>query len=123
MLEGYLIALDNLDAVIELIRGAAATDEARAGLIEKFALSEIQAQAILDMRLRALTGLERKRIEDEYADLQERIGELREILGDEPRIDALIREELLELKERLRRRTTTAAPRSPTARASSSSRT
>ena len=100
VLEGYLIALDNIDAVIETIRGSASTDEARSALIEKFSLSEIQAQAILDMRLRALTGLERKRIQDEYADLQERIGELREILGDERRIDAVIREELVELKER-----------------------
>src|SRR6476620_6854642 len=100
VLEGYLIALDNIDAVIETIRGSASTDEARSALIEKFSLSEIQAQAILDMRLRALTGLERKRIQDEYADLQERIGELREILGDERRIDGVIREELVELKER-----------------------
>ena len=88
VLEGYLIALDNLDEVIALIRGAADTDEARSGLIERFELSEIQAQAILDLRLRALTGLERKRIEDEFTDLQERIAELRAILGDEARIDA-----------------------------------
>ncbi|HEX6725388.1 MAG TPA: DNA gyrase subunit A [Gaiella sp.] len=100
VLEGLLIALDNLDAVIETIRASASTDEARESLIEKFSLSEIQAQAILDMRLRALTGLERKRLQDDYADLQERIGELREILGDEKRIDTVIREELVELKER-----------------------
>ncbi len=100
VLEGLLIALDNLDAVIETIRGSASTDEARESLIEKFSLSEIQAQAILDMRLRALTGLERKRLSDDYADLQERIGELREVLGDEKRIDGVIREELVELKER-----------------------
>jgi DNA gyrase subunit A len=98
VLEGYLIALDNLDAVIALIRGSADPDEARAGLIETFELSEIQAQAILDLRLQRLTGLERKRIEDEYADLEERIGELRAILGDESEIDRLIREELLEIK-------------------------
>ncbi len=97
-LEGYLIALDNLDAVIALIRGSADPDEARAGLIERFALSEIQAQAILDLRLQRLTGLERKRIQDEYADLQERINELRAILGEEAEIDRLIREELLEVK-------------------------
>ena len=66
--------------------------------MERFELSEIQAQAILDLRLRALTGLERKRVEDEFADLQERIGELRGILGDESRIDGVIREELLEIK-------------------------
>jgi DNA gyrase subunit A len=98
VLEGYLIALDNLDVVIELVRGAADSDEARAQLMERFDLSEIQAQAILDLRLRALTGLERKRVEDEYRDLQERIGELRGILGDEAKVDALIREELLELR-------------------------
>jgi DNA gyrase subunit A len=98
VLEGYLIALDNLDAVIALIRSSADPDEARAGLIEQFELSEIQAQAILDLRLQRLTGLERKRIQDEYADLQERIGELRAILGDEAEIDRLIREELLEVK-------------------------
>jgi DNA gyrase subunit A len=98
VLEGYLIALDNLDAVIELIRGSADPDEAREGLIERFELSEIQAQAILDLRLQRLTGLERKRIQDEYADLEERISELRAILGDEAEIDRLIREELLEIK-------------------------
>jgi DNA gyrase subunit A len=98
VLEGYLIALDNLDEVIALIRAAADTDEARTALIDRFELTEIQAQAILDLRLRALTGLERKRVEDEYADLKERIAELRAILGDEARIDAVIREELLEIK-------------------------
>jgi DNA gyrase subunit A len=99
VLQGYLIALDNLDAVIALIRASADPDAARAGLMETFELSEIQAQAILDLRLQRLTGLERKRIEDEFADLQERIGELRAILGDETRIDGIIREELLELKQ------------------------
>src|SRR4029453_10696992 len=99
VLQGYLIALDNLDAVIALIRAAEDTDAAREGLMREFALSEIQAQAILDLRLRALTALERKRVEDEHADLVERIAELRSILGDESRIDGLIREELLEIKE------------------------
>jgi DNA gyrase subunit A len=98
VLRGYLVALDNLDAVIALIRSAADTDAAREGLMREFDLSEIQAQAILDLRLRALTALERKRVEDEHNDLQERIGELRAILGDESRIDGLIREELLEIK-------------------------
>jgi DNA gyrase subunit A len=98
ILEGYLIALDNLDEVIALIRAAADTDAAREALVARFELSELQAQAILDLRLRALTGLERKRVEDEYADLKERIDELRAILGDEARIDGVIREELLELK-------------------------
>ncbi len=99
ILSGYLIALDNLDEVIKLIRAAADTDVARSGLMEQFALSELQAQAILDLRLARLTGLARKEVEDEYADLQERIAELRTILGDRARIDGLIKEELLELKE------------------------
>jgi DNA gyrase subunit A len=99
VLQGYLIALDNLDAVIALIRAADDTDAAREGLMSEFELSEIQAQAILDLRLRALTALERKRVEDEHKDLQERIAELRSILGDESRISGLIREELLEIKQ------------------------
>jgi DNA gyrase subunit A len=98
ILEGYLIALDNLDEVIALIRAADDTESARAALQERFALSELQAQAILDLRLRALTGLERKRVEDEFADLQERITELRALLGDPARIDGVVREELLEIK-------------------------
>jgi DNA gyrase subunit A len=99
VLEGYLIALDNLDEVIALIRAADDTDSARSALQERFGLSEIQAQAILDLRLRALTGLERKRVEDEFADLQERIAELRTLLGDPARIDGVVREELLEMKQ------------------------
>jgi DNA gyrase subunit A len=99
VLEGYLIGLENLDAVIALIRASADPDEARQGLQETFGLSEIQAQAILDLRLQRLTGLERKRIEDEYADLQERIAELRSILSDEAKIDGLIRDELMEIKQ------------------------
>jgi DNA gyrase subunit A len=99
VLQGYLIALENLDAVIALIRASADPDEARTGLQETFGLSEIQAQAILDLRLQRLTGLERKRIEDEYADLQERIAELRSILSDEAKIDGLIRDEILEIKQ------------------------
>ncbi len=99
VLEGYLIALDNLDAVIALIRASADTDTARTGLMETFELSEIQAQAILDLRLARLTGLARKEIEDEYTDLRERISELRAILGDPARIDGVVREELLEIKD------------------------
>ena len=122
ILRGYLIALDNLDEVIALIRGAADTDAARDGLMSEFELTEIQAQAILDLRLARLTGLARKEIEDEHAELEARIAELRAILGDEARIDGLIREELLELKTTYAR-TTTAAPRSSPPRRSSSSRT
>jgi DNA gyrase subunit A len=99
VLEGYLIALDNLDEVIALIRAADDTDAARTALMVRFELSEIQAQAILDLRLRALTGLERKRVEDEHADLQERIAELRALLGDPARVAAVVREELLEIKQ------------------------
>jgi DNA gyrase subunit A len=98
VLDGYLIALDNLDAVIQLIRAAADSDEARQGLMAQFSLSEIQAHAILDMRLSRLTGLARREVEQEYADLQERIAELRTILGDPARVDGVIRDELLEIK-------------------------
>src|SRR6476619_1986688 len=99
VLEGYLIALDNLDAVIALIRGAADTDDARSGLMRDFELSEIQAQAILDLRLSRLTKLAREEIQAEFNDLKERIAELRTILGDPARIDGVIKEELLELTE------------------------
>jgi DNA gyrase subunit A len=99
ILEGYLVALDNLDEVIALIRASDDSEAARSGLQERFGLTEIQAQAILDLRLRALTGLERKRIEDEYADLQERIAELRTLLGDPARIDGVVRDELNEIRE------------------------
>ncbi len=99
VLEGYLIALDNIEELILLIRGSDSTESARTGLMERFGLSEIQAQAILDMRLARLTGLARKEIEDEFADLQERISELRTTLSDESKIDAVIREELLEIKQ------------------------
>src|SRR5437660_1569215 len=99
VLEGYLIALDNIDAIVALIRGASDTDDARSQLMSRFSLTEIQAQAILDLRLARLTGLARKEIESEYKDLRERIAELRAILGDPARIDALIRDELLEIKQ------------------------
>src|SRR5205814_978777 len=81
VLEGYLIALDNIDAAVALIRAAADRDVARTGLMEQFSLSEIQAEAILEMRLSRLTGLARKEVEDEHRDLAERIAELRDILG------------------------------------------
>jgi DNA gyrase subunit A len=102
VLEGYLIALDNLDAVIALIRAADDSESARSELMSQFGLSEIQAQAILDMRLRALTGLERKRVKDEHSDLLERIAELRSILADEAKLMGLIREELVEIRDQFR---------------------
>ncbi len=99
ILSGYLIALDNLDAVIRLIRAAADTEAAKTGLMQEFELSEQQALAILELRLRALTALERRSVEEEYRDIQERIAELRELLSDEAKVDALIKDELLELKD------------------------
>jgi DNA gyrase subunit A len=100
ILEGLLIALDNLDAVIELIRASRDRETAREQLISRFALTLIQAQAILDLRLSQLTALESDQIKQEHADMLERIAELRAILGDELRVLALIREELLEIRER-----------------------
>jgi DNA gyrase subunit A len=99
ILEGLLVALDNLDAVIKLIRASPDPDAARDGLIENFELSREQAQAILDMRLQRLTALEADKVRAEHADLMERIGELREILGDEARIMALVKDELAEIVE------------------------
>jgi DNA gyrase subunit A len=99
-LEGLLIALDNLDAVIELIRGSHDRDAARSGLIERFGLSYIQAQAILELRLQQLTALEADSIKREHADKVERIGELRELLGDEDKVFGLIKEELQEIAQR-----------------------
>jgi DNA gyrase subunit A len=97
ILEGLLVALDNLDAVIKLIRASGDPDEARDGLMEKFELSREQAQAILDMRLQRLTALEADKVRAEHADLMERIGELRAILGDEAKVMALVKEELAEI--------------------------
>src|SRR5919202_1445696 len=100
ILEGLLIAISDLDRVIELIRASRDPDTARRRLIEEFDLSEIQAQAILDLRLQRLTALEADKVKREHADTVERIRELRELLGDESRVMALIKEELLEIKER-----------------------
>jgi DNA gyrase subunit A len=100
ILEGLRIALDHLDEVIALIRNSKTADIAREGLIEKFALSEKQAQAILDMRLQRLTGLEREKIENEYEELLQLIEELKAILADEEKVLEIIREELTEIKER-----------------------
>jgi DNA gyrase subunit A len=97
ILEGLLIALDNLDAVIKLIRSSKDPDTAREGLIAEFELSREQAQAILDMRLQRLTALESDKVRSEHADLIERIAELRAILGDEARVLGLVKEELGEV--------------------------
>jgi DNA gyrase subunit A len=99
-LEGLLIALDHLDEVIELIRSSRDRDSARTGLMGRFELTYIQAQAILELRLQQLTALEADSLRREHADLVERIRELRELLGDEDKVLALIKEELLEISER-----------------------
>lgn len=100
ILEGLRVALDHLDEVIALIRGSATTEIARNGLMERFALTNEQAQAILDMRLQRLTGLERDKIENEYAELVALIAELKAILADEEKVLEIIREELTDVKER-----------------------
>ena len=100
ILEGLRIALDNIDKIITLIRASKTTDEAKTGLMEQFNLSDRQAQAILDMRLQRLTGLERDKIESEYEALQLLMSELRAILADESKLLEIIREELLEVKIR-----------------------
>src|SRR5438067_1863819 len=99
ILEGYLIALDNLDEVIALIRGSRDPETARDGLVEKFELTVVQAEAILAMTLRRLTALESEAIRSEHKDVLERIKELREILGDESNVLGLIKEELREIAE------------------------
>ena len=98
ILEGLLIALDHIDRVIEIIRGSANVAAAKASLIEEFGLSDAQSQAIVDMRLRALTGLERNRLENEYKELEERIAYLQSILGDVKILLGVIRDELLTIK-------------------------
>ncbi len=100
ILEGLLIALDNLDEVISLIRASKTPEEARNGLIERFELSEIQARAILDMRLQKLTGLERDKIKEEYAELMKLIDYLKSILNSEAIRMGIIKDELLEIKEK-----------------------
>jgi DNA gyrase subunit A len=98
ILEGLLVAISDIDAVIELIRASNDPDEARDGLIDRFELSRIQAQAILDMRLARLTALEADKVRQEHAETLERIKELRDILGDEARVMGIIKEELLEIR-------------------------
>jgi DNA gyrase subunit A len=100
ILEGYLIALDHLDEVIALIRNSKDPDIAKVGLMEKFALSEIQAKAILEMRLQRLTGLEREKIQNEYKEVMALIAEYKEILASEAKRMGIIKMELAEMKER-----------------------
>ena len=100
ILEGLKIAVDNIDEVIKIIRASADDDEAKENLMSRFSLSEIQAKAILEMRLRRLTGLEIEKIESELAELRKKIEELEGILKSEEKINAIIREELLEIKEK-----------------------
>ena len=100
ILEGYRIALDNIEEVIALIRGSETPEEARAGLMRDFGLTQPQAQAILEMRLQRLTGLERDKIEAEYKELQKTIAHLREVLVDEKLQTSIIKEELLEIREK-----------------------
>jgi DNA gyrase subunit A len=100
ILEGLRIALDHIDEIIALIRASETTEIARTGLMEQFKLTEEQAQAILDMRLQRLTGLERDKIENEYRELLKQIAELKAVLADEEKLLNIIREELTEIKEK-----------------------
>ena len=100
ILEGYLIALDHLDEVIKLIRESRTPDDAKEGLIQSFALSEIQAKAILEMRLQRLTGLEREKIQEEYNEVMKTIAHLKELLSNEQMRFDLIKEEMLEVKKK-----------------------
>jgi DNA gyrase subunit A len=100
LLEGYRIALDNIDEVIEIVRGSQTTDEAKTKLIARFKLSDVQASAIVDMRLRTLVGLERQKIEDEYAELIKLIAELQDILKSPRRIAGIVKTEVLDVKKK-----------------------
>ncbi|HEY9180699.1 MAG TPA: DNA gyrase subunit A, partial [Candidatus Baltobacteraceae bacterium] len=100
LLEGYRIALDNIDEVIEIVRGSQTTDEAKQKLTVRFKLSDVQASAIVDMRLRTLVGLERQKIEDEYAELIKLIAELQDILKSPRRIAAIVKTEILDVKKK-----------------------
>ncbi len=100
ILEGLLKALDSIDEVIHIIRSSENVNQAKSRLIERFALDEVQAQAIVDMRLRALTGLERDRLENEYAELEKKIEEYRAILADEKKLLSVIREEICVIRDK-----------------------
>ncbi len=100
ILQGLLIALDNIDEVIKIIRGSANVQIAKTELMERFGLTDVQAQAIVDMRLRALTGLEREKLENEYAELMKKIGELKAILADRKLLLGVIKEEILIIRDK-----------------------
>ncbi len=100
ILQGLLIALDNIDEVIRIIRGSRTTQIAKEGLIERFGLTDVQAQAIVDMRLRALTGLEKEKLESEHQELLLKIAELKEILADEKKLLGVIKTEILEISNK-----------------------
>ena len=100
ILQGLLIALDNIDEVIQIIRSSRTTQEAKERLVERFGLTDVQAQAIVDMRLRALTGLEREKLEAEYKELMEKIAELKAILADEKKLLGVIREEIMVISDK-----------------------
>ena len=100
IVEGLLIALDNIDEVIKIIRGSRTTQLAKEGLIERFGLTDVQAQAIVDMRLRALTGLEREKLESEYKELMAKIAELKAILADEKKLLGVIKTEILVIRDK-----------------------
>ena len=100
ILQGLLIALDNIDEVIQIIRSSRTTQEAKERLVERFGLTDAQAQAIVDMRLRALTGLEREKLEAEYKELMEKIAELKAILADEKKLLGVIREEIMIISDK-----------------------
>lgn len=100
ILKGLLIALDNIDEVIKIIRGSRSTQAAKEGLMERFALDDVQAQAIVDMRLRALTGLEREKLENEHKELMEKIAYLKTILADEKVLLGVIKEEIMVISDK-----------------------
>jgi len=100
ILEGLLIAIDNIDEVVQIIRSSGNTEEAKERLSVRFALSSLQTQAIVDMRLRALTGLERDKVKAEYDELEKRVEYLQRLLGDEGMQYEVIKEELLEVKQK-----------------------
>jgi DNA gyrase subunit A len=101
ILEGLMVAINDLDAVIALIRGSASAEAAKQALMERFSLTDIQAQAILDMQLRRIAALERQKIEAEFAELSARIAELEALLADQTKVDAVVKDETLEVKKKV----------------------